>query len=133
MIVGIFYSKSVHLTKIANKIPSRACRVSQEQRLRRFLKNPAVRVRTWYRSTAQQLLETAATTREIHLIIDATKVSARYQLLIVTLAYRRRALPIAWTGVRHSPWTQFRPQATGPAPLCAHAPAPRRARDRGRR
>ena len=101
MAVGIFYSKSVHLTKIANKAPGRACRASREQRLRRFLKNPAVRVQTWYRSTAQQLLEPAATTGEIRFIIDTTKVSARYQLLMVALAYRRRALPIAWTWVRH--------------------------------
>jgi len=100
MMVGIFYSKSVHLSKIANKIPGRAYRASREQRLRRFLKNPAVKVRPWYRSTALQLLEAAASTGEIRLIIDATKVSAHHQLLMVALAYRRRALPIAWTWVR---------------------------------
>ena len=100
MMVGIFHSKSVHLAKIANKIPGRAFRDSREQRMRRFLKNPAVRVRPWYRSTAQQLLQAAAATGEIRLIIDATKVSAHHQLLMVALAYRRRALPVAWTWVR---------------------------------
>lgn len=102
MMVGIYYSKSVHLTKIANKIPGRAQRASREQRLRRFLKNAAVRVRAWYRSTAQQLLQAAAVGGEIRLIIDATKVTAHHQLLIVALAYRRRALPIAWTWVRYA-------------------------------
>ena len=102
MMVGIFYSKSVHLAKIANKIPGHAYRASREQRLRRFLKNPAVRVRPWYRSTAQQLLQAAAATGEIRLIIDATKVSAHHQWLMVALAYRRRALPMAWTWVRKS-------------------------------
>ncbi len=102
MMVGIFYSKSVHLAKIANKIPGHAYRASREQRLRRFLKNPAVRVRSWYRPTAQQLLQAAADTGEIRLIIDATKVSAHHQLLMVALAYRRRALPIVWTWVRKS-------------------------------
>jgi len=100
MMVGIFYSKSVHLAKIANKIPGHAHRASREQRLRRFLKNPVVRVRPWYRSTAQQLLQAAAASGEIRLIIDATKVSAHHQLLMVALAYRRRVLPIAWTWVR---------------------------------
>lgn len=38
----------------------------------------------------------------IRLIIDATKVSAHHQLLMVAPAYRRRALPIAWTWVRKS-------------------------------
>ena len=100
MMVGIFYSKSVHLAKIANKIPGRALRDSREQRMRRFLKNPAVRVRPWYHPTAEQLLQAAAATGEIRLLIDTTKVSAHHQLLMVALAYRRRALPIAWTWVR---------------------------------
>lgn len=101
MITGIFFSKSVHLTKIANKIPGKANRSSRERRLQRFLDNPAVRVRSWYGLIARQLLQAAAAaTGEIRLIIDATKVTARYQLLMVALAYRRRALPIAWTWVR---------------------------------
>jgi len=38
---------------------------------------------------------------EVHLIIDSTKVSFNHQLLLVALAYRRCALPIAWTWVPH--------------------------------
>lgn len=46
------------------------------------------------------LLQAAAQTGQIRLIIDATKVAQDHQLLMVALAYRRRALPIAWTWVR---------------------------------
>jgi len=97
---GMFLSRSVHLSRIANKLPGKAVRESREQRFRRFLKNSAVRVRQWYRPVAVRLLENAAKTGEIRLIIDATKVTARHQLLMVALAYRRRALPIAWTWIR---------------------------------
>jgi hypothetical protein len=95
MMTGVFLSRSVHLSKIANKIPGKALRESQEQRLRRFLKNTSVRVREWYRPVAVNLLAEAARTGEVRLIIDATKVTARHQLLMVALAYRRRTLPVA--------------------------------------
>jgi hypothetical protein len=100
MMTGVYLSKSVHLSKIANKLPGKALRESREQRFRRFLKNAAVQVRDWYRPMAVALLQEAAQTGEIRLIIDATKVTAHHQLLMVALAYRRRALPIAWTWTR---------------------------------
>ena len=100
MMVGIYLSKSVHLSKIANKLPGTAQRESRVQRFRRFLKNASVRVRDWYRPVAIQLLQEAAKAGEIRLIIDATKVTAHHQLLMVALAYQRRALPIAWTWIR---------------------------------
>ena len=34
------------------------------------------------------------------LIVDGTKVGFTHQLLMISLAYRRRAIPIAWTWVK---------------------------------
>ena len=42
----------------------------------------------------------AQTVGEVRLIADGTKVGFDHQLLMVAIAYRRRALPIAWTWVR---------------------------------
>ena len=39
---------------------------------------------------------------EIRLIVDGTQIGRSHQLLIVCIAIRRRALPIAWTWVRHN-------------------------------
>ena len=33
--------------------------------------------------------------------MDGTKIGFRHQLLIVSLAYSKRAIPIAWTWVKH--------------------------------
>lgn len=99
-LTGIFHSKSVHLSKIANKIPGVTQRLSHVRRLSRFLNNGDVRVRQWYRPMAEQLLQSASDSGEVRLIIDATKIAQNHQLLMVALAYRRRALPIAWTWVR---------------------------------
>jgi len=101
LLVGICLSKSVHLSKIALKIPGPATVASITRRLSRFLDNPAVRVREWFEPIAQQFLQAAAqTVGEIRLIADGTKVGFGHQLLMVSLAFRRRAIPIAWTWVK---------------------------------
>ena len=103
LLVGIYNSKSVHLSKIALKIQGKANTLSITRRLSRFLDNPAIRVREWYEPIARSILQALANTvGEIRLIADGTKIGFGHQLLIVSVAFRRRALPIAWTWVRKS-------------------------------
>lgn len=102
LLVGIFESKSVHLSQIALKIPGSAKLVSATRRLSRFLANRAIHVREWYEPVARYWLNVANMTGEIRLIFDATHVGFGHQLLMVALAFRRRAIPIAWTWVRSS-------------------------------
>lgn len=97
---GIYLGRTVHTSKVANKIAGQAKRASSSRRLSRFLANGAVRVRRWYEATATALLQAAARSGQVRLIIDATQVAQDHQLLMVALAYRRRALPVAWTWVR---------------------------------
>jgi hypothetical protein len=98
LMVGIMQSKSVQLSHIALKIPARAKELSIVRRLERLLDNAALRVREWYTPIARSwLCSQARTTGEVRLILDSTKVSFAHQLLMVALAYKRRAIPIAWT------------------------------------
>ncbi|MCC7164637.1 MAG: IS4 family transposase [Anaerolineae bacterium] len=86
---------------MATKIVSTATLPSVTRRLSRFLDNPAVRVREWYAPLACDLLRTAAQTLgEIRLIADASQVGLHHQLVVIALAYRRRAIPLVWTWVR---------------------------------
>lgn len=57
LIVGIYKSRSVHLSKVAGKIPGSAKLVSVTRRLSRLLDNMAIRVREWYEPIARQWLE----------------------------------------------------------------------------
>lgn len=101
LMIGIYESRSVYLSKIAGKIPGPAKLVSLTRRLSRFLDNPAIRVRDWYKPIASQWLQTQwQCLGEIRLIVDGTKVGFGHQLLMVSLAYRSRAIPIAWTWVK---------------------------------
>jgi hypothetical protein len=117
LIVGIFESRSVCLSRIAGKIPGDAKLVSTTRRLSRLLANPTIRVREWYEPIAREWLETQfRCLGEIRLIVDGTKIGFGHQLLIVCLAYRKRAIPIAWTWVKHvrghsSAWKQLASQA----------------------
>jgi hypothetical protein len=105
LLVGLCLSRSVHLSKIANKIPMTTSKVtlpSTTRRLSRLLDNPAIKVRDWYEPIARSLLQRAAAKGggEIRLIVDGSKVGSEHRLLMVGLAYRRRAIPIAWSWVR---------------------------------
>lgn len=103
LLTGVYLSKSVHLSRVADKIPGDATASSRERRLMRFLSNPAVRVREWYEAIACALLKNVAqAVGEIRLILDGSKIGFGHQLLIVTVAYRRRAIPIAWTWIKSS-------------------------------
>ena len=102
LLVGIFHSHSVSLSKIAGKVISTAKNVSTVRRLSRFLASAAVDVRNWYRSTAKAwLMSQVQQVGELRLIVDGTKIGFGSQLLMVSLAYRHRAVPIAWSWVRH--------------------------------
>jgi Transposase DDE domain len=99
MMSGIFLSRSVQLNHLAGKVPIRAKKLSTVKRFSRFLDNPAVQARIWYEPFARWLLHSAGSSGQVHLIIDATKVAFGYRLVMLSVAYRRRSLPLAWTWV----------------------------------
>jgi hypothetical protein len=101
LLVGLYRSRSVHLSKVAENIPGRACLPSLTRRMRRLLDNRAIRTRDWYEPIAQSIIA-RMTGGEIRLIVDGSKVGFGHQLLLVALAYRKRALPVAWTWVKGS-------------------------------
>lgn len=98
LIVGLMQAGQIHASAIVRTWPIRADVVSLTRRLGRFLANPAVHVRAWYRPVAEQLLAGCGP-NEVRLIMDASKVGFHHQLLIVALAFHHRALPLAWCWV----------------------------------
>jgi hypothetical protein len=99
LIAGIFESKSVQLSRIASKLPGQAMLRSATKRLERFVDNSAIQVRDWYEPIARDLLQGMAG-HEYRLIVDGSKVGPWHQLLLISLAYRKRAIPLAWMWVR---------------------------------
>lgn len=97
MIVGIHKAQHVHLSKIADHRPGGASLSSKIMQLRRFLQNENVEPGTYYRPMARHLLEQAAEQHErLRLLLDVVELPGRRKVLMLALAYRRRALPILW-------------------------------------
>ena len=99
--VGLYESRSVHLIKVAEKIHGPASLPSLTRRVRRLVDNPAIQVRDWYEPLAKTIIQRLAE-GEIRLIVNGSKVGFGHQLLLVAVAYRRRAIPLAWTWVKGS-------------------------------
>ena len=71
LLVGIFESRSVYLSRIAGKIAGQAKRTSTTRRLRRFLDNPAIRVREWYAPIPKGLFILRLACQSIMMIVSA--------------------------------------------------------------
>jgi Transposase DDE domain len=99
LMMGLYKGRSVHLTRIASKVPSGARKLSTAERLRRFLSNEAIKVKEVYDPVAQELIKRAAASGKIRLVIDSSKVGFGHQLMMVALCYRRRTLPLVWTWI----------------------------------
>jgi hypothetical protein len=99
LLVGAYQSRSVHLSKIAEKVPGLACLPSKARRIQRLLDNPAIRVRKWYEPIARAIIRQVAHDR-VRLIMDGSKIGFGHQLLLVSIAYRRRTIPLVWTWVK---------------------------------
>lgn len=101
LIVGLHLSGAVYLPHITRKWPVLGKASSLVNRLRRFLNNERVAVAEWYRPVAQQVLKGFAG-QTIRLIIDCTKVGFNHRMLMVSVAYRKRSLPLVWRVYRGS-------------------------------
>lgn len=95
LVIGLYLSGSVHLSKIVSQWPLPGKDPSLVNRLNRFLNNPRLNVLGWYLPIARSML-TALASRPIRLIIDCTKVGFNHRIMMVGLAYRKRTLPLAW-------------------------------------
>lgn len=96
MISGILQGKSCHLEKIARKVPERTHVESRVKRFSRVLKNETVTTDLFFLPFILPLLESLAKRGVITLAIDGSEVGRKCIVLMVSVIYRKRALPIAW-------------------------------------
>jgi len=96
LMTGLFLARSAHLSHIARKLPLRGQIVSLTNRLRRLLDNLRVDVWRYYQPVARQLL-TSFRGQQLTLLIDCIALGFDYQLMVIAIAYRRRALPLIWS------------------------------------
>jgi len=94
-VYGLLAAWHSHLPKIALHLPVGGNLKNAQQRLERFLQNPAVLATDWYQGIARAVLARFVGSH-IELILDQTDLGERHPMLFVALRYRGRAFPILW-------------------------------------
>lgn len=96
LIMGLYLSMNIHLSKIVSEWPVPGKIPSLTNRLRRFLNNDWVTAQNWYWPVIVPIIQVLAH-HEIRLLVDCTKIGFNHRLMSISIAYRRRAIPLVWS------------------------------------
>jgi len=99
LISGIVGSGKVSLPAVAGKVPDGKHRDSRVKRFERFLKNQRVTQETFFLPFARALLASLPE-GPLVLVMDASQLGRGCLALVVSVRFRKRALPIGWLVVK---------------------------------
>ena len=100
VVVGITKSISAQLGKIARAMPLDTTQYAKEQRLRRFLGNQRITQAEHYQPLVRAAL-TGLKGQPVHLLIDRVVLRDRQNVLVVSVGFRRRSIPLTWKALDH--------------------------------
>ena len=93
-------TQSAHLAALARALPLPTTQDSKEQRIRRFLDNPRISQATHYRPIARAALA-GVTHQRVDLALDRVLLNEQHNLLVASVGFRRRSVPLAWKTLSH--------------------------------
>jgi hypothetical protein len=100
VLVGVVQSMSSQIAKIARAMPLDTSELAKEQRLRRLLDNQRVSQREHYQPLVQQALKGLRGQR-VQLLIDRVFLRNQHNILVVSVGFRRRSIPLVWQALPH--------------------------------
>ncbi len=100
LVSGIVGSKSTNLPAIAGKVPDGTKRESRVKKFSRWINNERIDAEIYFLPYADALLEGLAAHRTLLLAMDASEVGRKCLALMVSVIYKKRALPVAWIVVK---------------------------------
>lgn len=96
VVVGLIQAQSVHLSQIAQHLPSDAQAAGRVAQVRRWLANKFINVATFYKPLIQPVLQQWAG-KPVFIILDGCVVNHEaLQFFRLSLSHCFRALPLAW-------------------------------------
>lgn len=102
MISGIVLNKQCHLEGMARKAPDQSKVESRVKRFSRCLQNESVDQETYFLPFAEVLLGSLVSAGPIVLAMDGSEVGRNCLALMISVIYKKRALPLAWVVVTGS-------------------------------
>lgn len=101
LMVAIFVGKDVCLDRLGLYLPREAKPESVGQQFRRWLKNDAIDARMIYDPVARQIVKRLRC-RRLRIQIDRVQIKRRQNVLMMSVRYRKRGIPLAWICLSHS-------------------------------
>ena len=100
VIVGLILSQSVHLSQIAQHIPSEAQAAGRIAQVRRWLSNKFIHVPDFYRPLITEALQSWAH-KDVFVVLDGCSVNHEaLQFFRLSLSHCFRAIPLTWLVVK---------------------------------
>jgi hypothetical protein len=100
VVVGMSQSISAQIGKIARALPLDTTQAAKEQRIRRLLDNDRLTQAEHDQPLAKAALHGLKGQR-VQLLIDRVLLRDRHNILVVSVGFRRRSLPLAWIALDH--------------------------------
>src|SRR5262245_64071 len=100
LVVGVTQSVSAQLGKIARAMPLDTTQYAKEQRLRRFLDNQRVTQADHYQPLVRKAL-CGLKGQKVHVLLDRVLLHDHHNILVVSVGFRRRSIPLAWKALSH--------------------------------
>jgi hypothetical protein len=96
LVSGIVLSKSCQLPKTASKVPGEVHPDSRTKQFSRWVNNDAITFDRYFLPFLERLLVRLAAIRPLVLVMDGSVVARGCVMLMVSVLYGGRALPLAW-------------------------------------
>jgi hypothetical protein len=100
LLVGISQSVSAQAAAIARAMPLDTSQFAKQQRLRRFLDNERITQAEHYQPVVRAALSGLKGQR-VHVLLDRVLLHDRHNILVVSVGFRRRSIPLAWLALEH--------------------------------
>ena len=100
VVVGVTQSLSAQLGKIARALPIDTSQMAKEQRIRRLLDNQRLSQTDHFHPLVKAALHGLKGQR-VQLLIDRVLLRDTHNILVVSIGFRRRSLPLAWIALPH--------------------------------
>ena len=96
MVAGLVAAGSSHLPKIAQKTPDKTKTESRVKRFTRFIQNQTVTYESFFMPCARDVVVSLSAKQPLLVVFDGSALGRGCAVLMASVIYRKRALPIAW-------------------------------------
>ena len=100
LMVAVYVGKDVCLDRLGLHLPREAKPESVGQQFRRWLKNKAIDPRLIYDPVARDIVRKMRC-RRLRIQLDRVQIKRRQNVLMMSVSYRKRAIPLAWICLAH--------------------------------